>query len=131
MSKAKPEKLLRMVRLELARDHDFPNGSREHGYELIAPIDEKGRIVADAWKQVRDRCRVRRFWAGEKDEIGHIVHKPGGAWAFHYDIRGDVEHDETGFRFESHAFVPGEYVSLKEQDGVLRTFRVTGVSELD
>jgi hypothetical protein len=125
------EKQLRRVRLELARDPDHPEGSRDRGYELIAPLDDKGRIDAKAWKEIRDRSRVRRFWAGEKDEIGHIVHKPGGAWAFHYDIRGDAGHDETGFRFESHAFVPGEYVSLKEKDGVLRTFRVTSVLELD
>ena len=125
------EKLLRRIRLELARDPDYPEGSRERGYDLIVPLDEKGHISVEAWKEVRDRCRVRRFWAGEKEEVGHIVHKPGGAWAFHYDIHGDAKHDETGFRFESHAFIPGEYDSLKEQDGVLRTFRVTSVIELD
>ena len=125
------EKLLRRVRLELARDPEHPEGSRERGYDLIVPLDAKGHINPKAWKEIRDRCRVRRFWADEKDEVGHIVHKPGGAWAFHYDIRGDAQHDETGFRFESHTFVPGEYVSLKEQDGVLRTFRVTSVVELD
>jgi hypothetical protein len=36
----------------------------------------------------------------------------------------DPSHDESGFRFERHAFLPGEYVSIKEQDDVLRTFRV-------
>jgi hypothetical protein len=25
--------------------------------------------------------------------------------------------------FDSHAFLPGEYVSIKEQDGALRTFQ--------
>ena len=29
---------LRKIRLELARDHDFPDGSRHHGYELVAPL---------------------------------------------------------------------------------------------
>jgi hypothetical protein len=38
---------------------------------------------------------------------------------------------ESGFRFERHAFVPGEYVSIKEQDDVMRTFRVVAVRELD
>jgi hypothetical protein len=121
---------LKQIRLELARDHEFPNGSRERGYDLIAPLDGEGKIDAQSWKSLRDRCRVRRFWAGE-EEVGHIVHKPGGSWAFHYDIRGDASHDDKGYRFAHHKFVPGEYVSLTEQDGHLRTFCVTAVAELD
>ncbi|CAN0407628.1 unnamed protein product [Phaeothamnion confervicola] len=122
--------LLRHVRLELARDHDFPDGSSERGYELVAPLDDEGRLLAAAWKVIPDRCRVRRFWPRERDDVGHIVHKPGGAWAFHYDIHGDPAHDETGWHLDTHKFVPGEYVSIKEQDGVLRTFRVRAVAEL-
>jgi hypothetical protein len=126
-----PEQMLRRVRLELARDPDFPNGSRERGYDFIAPLDEDGHIDANAWRKLKDRCRVRRFWANEGDEVGHIVHKPGGAWAFHYDIHGDPGHDETGYRFDKHKFVPGEYVSIREQDGVLRTFFVVSVREIE
>ena len=127
----KPDRLLRRVRLELARDHEFPNGSHERGYDFIAPLDRKGHIELAAWKDLRDRCRVRRFCAHEAEEMGHVVHKRGNVWAFHYDIHGDESHDEAGFRFDSHAFVPGEYVSIKEQDGSLRTFRVASVRELD
>jgi hypothetical protein len=127
----RPEDLLRRVRLELARDHRFPSGSSERGYDFIAPLDEAGRIDPQAWKALRDRCRVRRFWAHEADAVGHIVRKPGGMWAFHYDIHGDPSQDETGFRFDRHAFRPGEYVSIKEQDGVLKTFRVVSVREVD
>jgi hypothetical protein len=125
-----PEKMLRRVRLELARDHEFPNGSSERGYDFIAPLDDKGHIDLAAWKALRERCRVRRFWGNDLDEVGHILHKRGRTWAFHYDIHGDPSHDEAGYRFESHAFVPGEYVSLKEQDDVLRTFRVVSVREI-
>ena len=122
--------LLKHVRMELARDHDYPNGSRERAYELVAPIDEEGHIVVEAWRLLRDRCRVKRFWPGEPSEVGHLVHKPGGAWAFHYDIHGDAAHDETGYRLDKHKLAPGEYISIKEQDGVMRTFRVTAVGEL-
>lgn len=127
---SKHEQLLRRVRLELARDHEFPEGSQERGYDFIAPLDGKGRIDLPAWKELKERCRARRFWAHESDEVGHIVHKREG-WAFHYDIHGDTSHDEIGFRLDSHAFIPGEYVSIKEQDGVLRTFRVVSVREVD
>lgn len=67
---------------------------------------------------------------GEGDEIGHLVHTKGRKWAFHYDIEGDEDEDEPGFRFESHLFRPGEYVSIREQDGKTRTFRVQGVEQV-
>jgi len=123
--------MLRRVRLELARDHDFPHGSSEHGYDFIAPLDRQGHIDLNAWQELRARCRVRRFWGNEREEVGHIVHKRGRSWAFHYDVHGDPSHDEAGFRFDSHAFLPGEYVSIREQDGALRTFRVKSAVELD
>ena len=122
---------MRRVRLELARDHDFPEGSRAHGYDFIAPLDDNGHILDADWRKAKDRCRVKRFWAGEDDEIGHIVKKRGGSWAFHYDIHGDAENDESGYRFGEHAFKTGEYVSIKEHDGVLRTFKVMSVIEVD
>lgn len=130
MSKVE-EKKLRHVRLELARDHEFPNGSSRHGYEFIAPLDDSGQLDLAAYKRTKDRARVRRFWGSDPEEVGHILHKRGGTWAFHYDIHGDAAHDEAGFRFDTHKFAPGEYVSLKEQDGTLRTFLVTKVGEID
>ena len=126
-----PITLLRRVRMELAREPGHPAGSRDIGYEFIAPVSDDGRILADAYGQLKDRCRVRRFHEGEKDEVGHVVRKRGGAWAFHYDIHGDPLHDETGFRLNSHRFVPGEYVSIKEPDGDLKTYRVISVLVLD
>ncbi len=131
IDKAAAERMLRHVHLELARDPDHPAGSARHRYEFIAPLDAEGHIVAEAWRLTRDRCRVKRVWGDEPSEIGHLVHKPGGAWAFHYDIQGDPTHDETGYKFASHTFLPGEYVSLTEQDGVLRTFLVKAVVDLD
>ncbi len=121
---------LQRIRLELARDHDFPSGSKERGYEFTAPLDEAGKISDSEWKKARDKCRVRRFWGNEDDEIGHLVRKAGGSWAFHYDIHGEEDDDETGYRFGDHAFELGEYVSILEHDDHLRTFRVVRVNDL-
>lgn len=122
---------LQRIRIELARDHEFPSGSRDRGYDFVAPLDADGYIDAAEWRKERARCRARRFWAGMADEVGHLVHKPGGAWAFHYDIHGPADDDETGFRFGTHVYRAGEYVSIKEHDGTLRTFRVVSVQDLD
>ncbi len=118
---------LKTIRLELARDPDFPFGSQEHGYEFVAPLDAGGQIDAEAWRQARDRCRVTRFWRGEDEQHGHLIHTRGRAWAFHYDLDGDPDADEPGYRFDSHLFREGEYVSIREQDGSLRTFKVVSV----
>jgi hypothetical protein len=122
---------LSKIRLELARDHDFPDGSREHGYEFTAPLAADGWIADAEWKTQRDRCRVRRVWTGDPDEVGPLIHKPGGSWAFHYDRLGDADVDEAGYRFANHQFKPGEYVSIKEHDDVLRTFKVVMVQPLE
>lgn len=122
--------MLKKIRLELARDHDHPDGARNYGYEFSAPLDASGKIDASEWHKHRDQCRVRRFRPNEADDIGHVVRRPGGAWAFHYDIRSDEEDDEAGYRFGDHAFKPGEYVSVKEEDETLRTFKVVRVQDV-
>ncbi len=119
---------LKKVRLNLARTKEYPNGSARHGYEFVAPLAADGHIDAEAWKKTRDRCRVRRFWGAETEEIGHLVHRPGGSWAFRYDIAG-ADDDEAGYRFGAHPFVVGEYVSIKDEDGELNTFQVATVTE--
>lgn len=120
---------LKKIRLNLARTKEYPNGSARHGYEFLAPLDADDHIDAAQWKTHRKNCRVRRFWGDEEEDIGHLMHRPGGSWAFHYDIDGD-EDDEAGYRFGSHAFRPGEYVSIRDEDGDLHTFVVVTVDDV-
>ncbi len=101
----------------LARSKDFPNGSPRRGYDFTAPLE------ADLWKKYRDYCRARRFWPGEQDEVGRLVHNPDGAdharWVFDYNF-GEDDGDEVGYRFGVHAFLPGEYVSISGLNGKLQ-----------
>lgn len=120
---------MKVIRLELARDHDFPEGSNEHGYEFIAPLTPDGKLDAAEWKHHRAECRVTRFWGDEEHETGHVVRKPGGAWAFHYEGDGDEEDEESGYRFNTHVFELGAYVSIKEEDDKLRAFRVVRIED--
>jgi hypothetical protein len=93
---------LKRIRFNLARSKEFPSGSSHHGYELVAPLDQFGHIDPLLWQRYRDRCRVRRFWQGEDDQIGRLVHKPAGAeharWVFDYDPEIWMD-DEAGYRF--------------------------------
>jgi hypothetical protein len=121
---------LKRIRLNLARSKEFPQGSARHGYEFVAPLRSDGRIDAGLWRQHREHCGVRRFWEGEDDEVGHLVHKPGGAeharWIFDYDASTEDD-DEAGYRFGDHAFRNGEYVSIRGEDGEMHTFQVVSV----
>lgn len=128
---------LKRITLNLARSKDYPNGSAAHGYEFVAPLDGTGHLDANGWKANKQACRVKRFWADEAADLGHLVHRggaskggagkggagKGGSWAFTYDIAGD-EDDEAGFRFGAHSFNIGDYVSIKDDDEVLHTFVV-------
>jgi hypothetical protein len=120
---------LKRIRLNAARSKEFPQGSEQHGYEFVAPLDAKGHIDPALWEKYREHCGVRRFWRGEDDQIGHLIHKPGGSeharWVFDYD-RSRADDDEAGYRFGTHAFAPGEYVTLRDQDEA-HTFQVVSV----
>jgi hypothetical protein len=115
------------IRLELAREPGHPVGSHQHGYEFVAPLSDNGRIDSKLWKAHPDECRVIRFRPDDRD-VGHLVHRPGGSWAFHYDVDGNEE-DEGGYRFSDEPFVVGEYVSIREADKT-HTFQVTSVERL-
>ena|SRR6185295_10479533 len=120
---------LKRIRLELARSKDHPNGSASCGYEFVAPLDRQGHIDAKAWNDLRRQCTVRRFWQGAEDKHGYLVHKPGGSeharWTFDYD-KARADDDEAGYRFGAHAFVPGDYVTVSDQNAD-HTFRVISV----
>ncbi len=122
--------VLKRIRLNLARSKEFPSGSSRHGYEFVAPLDQSGHIDPQLWHTHQGHCRVRRFWEGEEDEVGRLVHKPGGVeharWVFDYNP-DRADDDEAGYRFGAHAFVPGEYVSIRGSDDELHTFQVVSV----
>jgi hypothetical protein len=118
----------RQIRLELAREKDHPAGSAAHGYTIFAPLDKDSKIDPQLWHAFRDFCRVVRFRPDEDETIGHVIRRPGGSWAFHYDIRG-AEDDESGYHLEDERFELGEYVSIREHDK-MHTFHVMSVERI-
>lgn len=114
------------IELELAREPGHPQGDHRHSYDLYLPLGADGRIDAAAWQKSKPLCRVRRLRPNEPEARGHIVHGPGGRWTF--DYRDDTTRDdETGFRLGEEKFVPGEYVSIREDDGRTHVFQVIAV----
>jgi hypothetical protein len=124
--------VLKRILLNLARSKEYPDGSARHGYDVVAPLTDDGKLDLAAWRHAKAACRVRRFWAGEREQLGHLVHRPGGkggaTWAFDYDPRASDD-DESGYRFGDHVFAPGEYVSIRDEEGELHTFKVISVRD--
>lgn len=119
------------ITLEEARSKGAPAGSAQSGYEFFAPLDGSGHIDLEAWKKERVRCFVRRLDHGAVVERGLLVRRAGGAeggtWAFDYEA-GTTDDEEQGYRFGSHAFKPGEYVSVRDEEGELVTYRISDVT---
>jgi hypothetical protein len=118
----------RYIHLERARDHDHPEGDSKTAYIMIAPLDSAARIDVNTWREHKEACRVVRKRPDGEDNLGHLVHGPGGSWRFHYDVAGTTP-DETGYHFGGETFTPGEYLSIREVDDV-NIYRVVSVLPL-
>jgi hypothetical protein len=122
-----PPPAISHIVLELAREPGHPQGDPAHVYHLYLPLLADGRIDADGWRRSRSLCRVRRARPGEVEASGQIRHGPGGHWFLDYP---GTQQDEAGFRLEDERFTIGEYVSIREDDDRLHTFRVTSIRPL-
>lgn len=116
------------IRLALARTSEFPDGSEEHGYILIAPLTDDGHLDEKGWRAERKRATVERFWAGAETEHGHLIHTRHRNWAFSYAPGEDD--DEPIFKLDRHRFSTGEYVSVTEHDGRTLPFKITAVEPI-
>jgi hypothetical protein len=110
-----------------ANEPAHPLGSRDIGNDLMIPLTPEGKVDPAVCKEHPDYCRFIGLRRSEDDEADHLVSRPGGSWAFHYDPRGE-EDDAAGFHFENERFVVGEYVSAGEEDGC-RTYVLASVEK--
>jgi hypothetical protein len=114
------------IRLELGRAHDFPEGDPRHGYEFIAPLNRYGHLDATAWGMERQKCTVRCFRSGQPERRGLLRHV-GRGWRFDYQPERK-EDDEPLFKLDRHVIAPGLYVTIAEDDGVQRPFKIVAVT---
>jgi hypothetical protein len=117
---------LMRVRLELARSREFPQGSGHHGYEFMLPLTQEGKLDVATWEKAPELSTVHRFWEGEGDETGQLTRSGKDKWAFSF--REGEEDDEPIHRFAEHVFKEGEYLSVREPDGEMHTFKIVLVA---
>ncbi|TPW03163.1 MAG: hypothetical protein FD125_1731 [bacterium] len=116
------------IRLELAREPGHPAGDPDEGYDIVAPLDDQGRLDGDALRAEPARGHVRRFSGNETVGAGSLSHGPGGRWVL--DMDGSDAEDAVGFRFADERFVAGEYVSLSLPSGEQHTYVVARVVDV-
>jgi hypothetical protein len=114
------------IRLELGRMAGAPQGNPLHAYEMVAPLDARGHLDPEEWRTEKHRCAVRRFRPGEPERRGSLRHS-GRAWLFDY-IPNRTDDNETLFRADRHLIEKGLYVSVTEEDGVQRPFKIVEVA---
>ncbi|HRO32595.1 MAG TPA: hypothetical protein PLQ03_04205 [Brevundimonas sp.] len=113
------------IRLELAREPGSPSGDPDTGYDIVAPLNDAGKLDGEALKAEPQRGRVRAFTQDRTTAAGRLTRGPGGRWLL--DFEPGVAEDATGFHFGDERFVPGEYVSLTLADGRQHTYVVARV----
>lgn len=125
--------MLQRITLHLARTPEFPEGSAERGYELVAPLNASDHLEVEEWRKHRGECRVKRFWRDETDRRGSLIHHgrtESGTWAIRY-AGHDSNDEEAGVRLDAHRFVKDEYVSIRDEEGRSHTFKIAGIHPVE
>ena len=122
---AKTSSTWNRVRLELARGHDYPDGSTRHGYVFVLPLDDAGRIDEVAYRAAPELCTIHRFWEGEGDAVGRVVRNRAHRWAFSY--HAGREDDEPVPHLTEHLFRVGEYLAVRAADGAEHAFHIVSI----
>ncbi len=111
------------ITLRLARNPSSPEGNPERGYVLLAPLTEEGKIDVDVYAAAKAACTVRRF-GPDVDPVEGKLKRHASVWYFDYDAERTSD-DESGFKLGDHRFLPGDYVTITDDEGTPLTYQVS------
>lgn len=115
------------VTLVLAAGPGFPNGSEDHRYEFDAVLDAHGQLDDAAWRADPAAWAALRERPGEPPRPGDVQHDAETGWSLRFDST------ETGRELSEPLLVtgplrPGEYVTLRAEDGRDVSYRVVNIA---
>ena len=117
---------LMTIHLELGRTREAPQGDPRRGYEFLAPLDRHGHVDAELWGNEKAKCTVRSFRPDRAERKG-LLRRVGRGWRFDYQPNCK-EKDEPFFKLDQHVIAPGFYITITEDDGEQRPFRIVAVT---
>jgi len=115
------------IELALADQVGSRRGDTKHGYSLHLPLTVEGHVDESAFLHHADLFVVVRRRRGQADRPGKLLRGRPGSWMFQYD-GADRGADDTSFRLSEVHFAPGRFLSVTEDDGATRAFKVTSVT---
>jgi len=113
------------ITLRLARNPSTPfvEGDPERGYVLLAPLTKEGKIDVDVYAAAKAACTVRRFGPGMDAAMGKLK-RHASVWYFDYDVQRTSD-DEPVLKLGDHRFLPGDYVTITDEEGTPLTYQVS------
>ncbi|MBB3971379.1 hypothetical protein [Hansschlegelia beijingensis] len=124
---------MKRVLLHLVHGGGQLHPSRRHGYDIVAPLDEDGRLNTDLWRSHWAYCRVIRFWGDSPSMAGMLRYRPAAleeeGWFLDFDPNSKDD-DQFGYRLDIRKFMPGGYLSLHDRHDDVCKFQIVNVSEL-
>jgi len=118
------------VDLVMAAGPGFPQGSPEHRYALDVALTAGGVLDEEAWGTPAAPWTVQRFWPGEPARVGDVMLDAATGWS----LRFDAGQGPDALDAPLHALIrnsgqlrPGEYVTIREPNGVEYGYRVVNV----
>lgn len=115
-----------MVTLVLAAGPGFPSGSESHRYEIEATLDAQGQFDARAWHEDPRPWPVRRFRPGAEPRTGDLQHDGETGWSLRFDSTAAAR-ELTEPLLGAGALRPGEYLTLRGEDGRDYSYRVVSL----
>ena len=118
------------IRLNLARSKEFPQGSARHGYEFVAPLKADGPHRRDAMEEgpraiaacaASGKARRTRSATSCTSRAGRSTRR----WVFDYDQSARTT--TRAAIASAPTLPPGEYVSIRDDDGDMHTYQVASV----
>ena len=111
-----------LVKLELGRTKEFPNGSPARALLLRLPLTRDGSVDEAARAAAPRGAFVRRFWENEPDRSGTVLRNSAGWNLVFSGEPGDLNHHlgEDPIR-------PGAVIELTDAKGRALPFRVVSI----
>tara|TARA_B100000678_G_scaffold60259_1_gene48726 strand:- start:5544 stop:5921 length:378 start_codon:yes stop_codon:yes gene_type:complete len=106
---------LKQIVLRLARNEGYPEGDRDQGYVITAPLNTDAKLDVEAWREARKHCTVKRFHPDDALAADGLLTHRGSHWYFHYD-EDDEGPDEPLYRLADHQLLHGSYVTIAHGD---------------
>jgi hypothetical protein len=111
-----------LVKLELGRTEELPNGSAARALLLRLPLARDGSVDEAARAAAPRGAFVRRFWENEPDRSGTVLRTSAG-WNLVFPGESTGAHHHLG----EAPIRPGAVLEVKDPEGKTLPFRVVSL----